>query len=495
MTEFRRAMLYLRRRKGRTILMLILIFVMASFILLGTVLKINVSREIQDIKSKLNNSFILEPPFDDPQFRKYISDDIYTYDGPQVTDEMLESILSVEGVDDYNLQYPYSFVWADVELIPGLDANLANDPSEGMSKEQIDIETKQTFLFTCFNGELDTSFRNGSLTITEGRNITQDDRYVAVISDTLAQRNGLSVGDTIAISAMDTVLSEDGEDGYGYGVLCGDAFELEIIGLFHANFTQNNDPTYTFEGSFIENDIYTDVTSGAKCNENQISYSPVDYSDEDSEFRYNRITFFVNDPGRLDEIIQEVENLNDWDSRLVIQKDSSSYSATIKPLKYISLLSWILLGVGVIGSLIILSLLIKMNITERKREIGILLSLGISRKKIIAQFIMEYLTISAIGLVITFLMSGFMTNICSNAITAVTTPSADAETYEVSIGTDSLLPETEQISSDAVELDCDYNALEAGIIVLIVLGTSCASVLISSRQIIDIKPRELLQTL
>ena len=47
------------------------------------------------------------------------------------------------------------------------------------------------------NSSLDTRFLNGTYKLEEGRHIKSDDSYVALISKELADKNNLSVGDTI----------------------------------------------------------------------------------------------------------------------------------------------------------------------------------------------------------------------------------------------------------------------------------------------------------
>ena len=47
------------------------------------------------------------------------------------------------------------------------------------------------------NSSLDTRFLNGTYKLEEGRHIKADDSYVALISKELADKNNLSVGDTI----------------------------------------------------------------------------------------------------------------------------------------------------------------------------------------------------------------------------------------------------------------------------------------------------------
>lgn len=54
------------------------------------------------------------------------------------------------------------------------------------------------------NSELSLKFLNGTYTLVEGRHIQPDDSYAALISKELADKNGLSVGDDIAMYDLDS---------------------------------------------------------------------------------------------------------------------------------------------------------------------------------------------------------------------------------------------------------------------------------------------------
>ncbi len=56
--------------------------------------------------------------------------------------------------------------------------------------------------FGCYNSDMHEYFRTGAFQLIEGRHIQPDDKYAVVISDVLAGRNGLSVGDFFTAKAI-----------------------------------------------------------------------------------------------------------------------------------------------------------------------------------------------------------------------------------------------------------------------------------------------------
>ncbi|MCQ4762298.1 ABC transporter permease, partial [Alistipes onderdonkii] len=69
-------------------------------------------------------------------------------------------------------------------------------------------------------------FLNGALEISEGRNIKSSDQKKAVISEELADRNKLKIGDKLTISSFNYITGER----------YGNTLELEIVGIFQMNF-------------------------------------------------------------------------------------------------------------------------------------------------------------------------------------------------------------------------------------------------------------------
>ena len=64
MCFWKRAALYLMRKKGRAILMSILMFTMSCFIIVGISLKNSADREISNLRKNLGTGFVLEADID-----------------------------------------------------------------------------------------------------------------------------------------------------------------------------------------------------------------------------------------------------------------------------------------------------------------------------------------------------------------------------------------------------------------------------------------------
>ncbi|MDO5549368.1 MAG: FtsX-like permease family protein [Eubacteriales bacterium] len=487
MTVGKRALLYLTRKKGRSILLILLVFVMSSFILIGNSLKSSADKEIKEIQNSLGNSFILKEPIglvDYPDNYEYVSGDDdplgigVNYIGPKVTPDLIEDILEINDVTDYFATFN-DLAIVDLELKPGLWD--MNTPDEETTEEEINILQHETSVIYCSIGNLHRYFRTGATEIVKGRNIQKEDHYTAIISEYLAEKNHLSVGDTFLISTYAWT------DKISLTVLSDDAITVKIVGIFRANVEQETAIT-TAEDQYLDNFIFTDIMTGTELTKIRDEYLDVEYDEWISEY-----TFFVDNPENIDEIMQQVKESEYWVDGLLLTRDKSSYEASIKPLKQIFILATILVVVGIAGCAIILFLVLTMWIKGRKREVAILLSIGINKKKVIVQMVLECVTVSVVGLVLTFVLSTATINGCCKATEYITAPKSEDPMYKASVHWGFTELDIEKVSSEAVQLDYDLSGRDVVWITLVILAISTGSVLLASNQVMRIKPKELLQ--
>ena len=79
--------------------------------------------------------------------------------------------------------------------------------------------------------ELSYYFQTNTVELIEGRHVCETDRNVVIISDEVAEKNQLNIGDHITGELSKCIL-DGGDKDYIYCEV-----ELEIIGIFHANVT------------------------------------------------------------------------------------------------------------------------------------------------------------------------------------------------------------------------------------------------------------------
>lgn len=217
----------------------------------------------------------------------------------------------------------------------------------------------------------------GQYTLVKGRHITPEDSWSAVISRALAEQNGLSVGDRF-------------EAGYSPGTRAEDPsrpeepFSFTIVGIF--DITGQQTQLNQAEPSMLQNAVFIDAAAG----------HAIDSGDPTlSRYRYG-VIFMVDDPRDLEQTVAAAQsNLDMQHFRCVV--DDTEYRQSVQPLERMEttmkLLTVVLVGIGTI----ILALVLLLWIRQRTKEIGIYLSIGLSKRNILLQLLTESVVSSVIG--------------------------------------------------------------------------------------------------
>lgn len=141
----------------------------------------------------------------------------------------------------------------------------------------------------------------------------------------------------------------------------------------------------------------------------------------------------------MDKIEDQIRELQcvDW-SYYTIQRYDSDYKAAAKPLLSMTLFATGMVAVMIIGTLLILSLVLTMWMRSRKHEIDILISLGIRKRTILAQFLIEMGIVAVAAFLAAYLLASPVTQVIGNTMTEITNPSEESEpfrtTYEATTG-------------------------------------------------------------
>ena len=489
MLIWKRAVLYLIRKKGRTTFLFLYMVAMAVFLLTAFSLKNAAEKELSRLLETFGTGFVIKINTENPANVTVIEENgtiDSRYIGTKITDEMIQKILELEGVTNYTLPREFNSVWTDLKLRPGAWAEEVPDEDTIFTEENLKLLRQTILAYSCTDGELSKNFRTGALEISEGRNLKREDRFRVLVSEELAERNGLSMGDVITIEVKEGIYLPTKE----YHKTWGEPIRLEIVGLFHMNFTQKSSER-TYEEGYMENNIYVD----------QETHKLIDQIIADNwvgefyDVGYPEVVFFVDDPKKTDAIIQEMKEREDIPTdSLTVYPDQTAYEASAKPYSLIRMFSMMLSTIGIVGTGIILYLLMKLTVQRRMHEVGILLSIGMKKCTIVGQMLIECLGVSAAALVLAILLSGPLVSVCSQAAERLAAPDVKEETYRVTLR-DGMYPEMDKISSDEVALSGEVTPETVMLLIVLVSGISTASVLLASVRILETDPKKLLQTM
>ena len=179
---------------------------------------------------------------------------------------------------------------------------------------------------------------------------------------------------------------------------------------------------------------------------------------------------------------------------LIIEADDSAYRAAAKPYKQIEFFAKVLLAAAIVGMGIVLYLLMRLWIRGRMHEAGVLLSVGISKGKIVGQMLVECLAVAVIGVLFSVVLSGTLVDICAGAAEQMTAPEENKQAYEMKV---SNVGEIEVIKTSADEVELGDNVSMQVILftAVMVWGMSSVSILLAAIKITDIEPRRLLSSM
>ncbi len=226
---------------------------------------------------------------------------------------------------------------------------------------------------------LDTKFLNGTYKLEEGRHIKPDDKYVALISKELADKNNLTVDDKITFQ---NGIDEDGTSTFTIvGIFSG------TEGLTHSAITPDGIPA---------NLGYIDVNSLKEIYELQ---------------GYDYLDVYTHTPEEAKELMETIKNLPEVKGKtFVFNVNTEDFDLVSTPLSsFGNMIDTAVLLITVIGSLVII-LLLMLWTKGRKKEIGILLAIGRSKVEITGQLLSENILIGVLSMGATTCLTSILTD-------------------------------------------------------------------------------------
>ena len=361
MSILNRAYLYIIRKKVRSSILFFIVTLISFFLLSGSILNTTVGTISKNLYKDVNFGFTIES---------------IDKSNKEIEKDTLKKINEVDGVNQKNYLYAKSVNVVDKKVV--------------QENQNITIteEMKNKSNLVMMNGITSTKnnidFKSEVLKLEKGRHIEENDQNKILIHEKFASLNNLNMGDKIK-------LEQNGKN-----------IEFEIVGIYSGEKTNN------FEGlssDFIENTVYTDYNSSQKL---------LDYS---SNNRVTSVEYGVNNPTKLDEIIRNVENLGI--NNISVSKSNKNYELVTSSVESITKLTNMIRIGSIIVGIVILSLVLMFWIRERLYEIGVLLSLGITKINLILQFVVETLIVTIFGFLSAFVLEFILLKYISSNATSI----------------------------------------------------------------------------
>ena len=385
---FKRAFLAVRRRKSKSIILFIFLFVVSSMVLCSISIKNATNKSMEDVKKSLSSEITLsqdmsklrenfekrerpeEPGNNDfslEEKKENLKDMHSKMNENSAKKSDVDSISSIDYVADIKYTVSVSGVEENFSLYETTSES-SEDRINGMmpgrmkNSNSLEIEGINTF-------KLQDGYTSGNIELSSGTEFEEDDDDSIIISYELAESNNLKVGDKIKI--------KDSSDK---------SHELTIIGIYQYKTANDQRTNY--------NKVYMNINTAIKF------MSETEYND--GNYNVQDVTFYLDNPDNVDKFITEAnKKVTDLEERnLTLDIDTETYERMVSSLEGVKKFSNIVLSVVIISSIIVISLMIINSLKDRNYEIGVLLSFGEKKRKIIGQFIIELIIIATAGFIL-----------------------------------------------------------------------------------------------
>lgn len=361
MSFIKRAGLYCLRQRFKTVILFLVLTIIATFMLTGIAVRDAAKDATADVQTAIGGKIMLDLDTDghmgNGQQNQWGT--VYGYNGDLITQEIVDAIGKVEGVVDYNSEDTASYYGAGVDFkyLPA---------AFGLSYTQYGEASSYT---ATLSSEKCSKFQSGKYKLVDGRHITPDDKHACLISKELADYNKLSVGDKIKMYSLDSDTIS----------------EFEIVGIFDG----------------------TEGTSGNALTVDEIpaNCGYIDYATMFELFKkelngYQQLTIYVEDPVSVQNVYDKITALPELKGKtLKLSIDTDEYDVVSTPLESMQQLVNTTIIIISVVSVVILTLLLTIWIRGRKKEIGILLSIGKRKVNIILQIFTETIAVAVISFV------------------------------------------------------------------------------------------------
>lgn len=388
MDFIRRAWLFTKAKISRTILLIVAFSAILIFVLSGLIINSAANASIANAKKAAGATVSLsvnmqnviksaqESAQEDTSSSSSSSDSSsqgkrFDISLPTIAESTAKKIANLSGVKSYSFSYSASAdAKSDITKVSESGTSSSSSDTQqgpggqdfpggsdgGMTQSDFTIEGTNDL-------EANTTFTD-AYKITSGRAITSSDEGTnnVVIESTLADQNSLKVGSTF-------VLEDSNSKSY----------TMKVVGI------------YTTSGSSTEssiaymNTMYTSlsVANAMKATTGKISTA----------------TYSMENPADADSFVKKANKLVN-DDNFEVSKNDQAYQNVKSSLNNVASFAKNIVILVAIAGAIILALIVMLMVRERRFEIGVLMSLGETKAKIVAQFFTELFMVMVVSVAI-----------------------------------------------------------------------------------------------
>ena len=351
---------------------------MANLVLAAFIIKSAVSAQMNYAKSTLGGTVSIQPDMDTIRENQKVeiekgtdpSEMFKEMDRPSVNVETANEIATTytDYVKDYSYEVSASANANGLEVVEtrGFGGGMGGFPgmpgsSSKSSSDTLDSDTTISGInsYAYING-----VKNETITIKDGTYFDEESTDSVMVSYEFAELNSLSVGDTIKIKNIYTEKE----------------ITLTVIGIYDSS-----------EERADANTMYMNTETAAKF------LSTDDYND--GNYDVDSVNFYMTNSDNAEEFVNKInEEFSELaENNLKVAVDASEYDSIASSIESVGGFANTILVIVIVAAVIIITLIVTINVKDRRYEIGVLMSLGASKKNVIGQIAAELIMVGTMG--------------------------------------------------------------------------------------------------
>ncbi|OPD24732.1 ABC transporter permease [Clostridium botulinum] len=393
MNFLKRAMLSISKKKIKSLILFVVLLIIANMVLVGLSIQTATKKSTELAREKLGSDVTLRVNEQKLMEQRRNNKEEGSSSRPSLTTDIADALKDNEHVTQYN------YISSSFGLAKNFENVKNEDSSDDASSEEkpkgmfkmggSDVTTMPEISFSgTIATNLLSDFKDGDSKITEGRGITKDDagKNVAVIEKNLAKENSLKVGSKIQVASLDE----------------NTTLELEVVGIYEANSDEstndnrNMDFLNPYNKIYMPYDVVSKVSTGDSTDSKNITSA----------------VYFMDNADNIESFKEYAKNKKIDLETYTLDANDQLYTQMVGPIENVGSFSKTLVATVSIAGAMILVLIIALSLKDRKYEIGVLLSLGESKFKVISQLVVEVILVASIA----FATSAFTGNLAANKI-------------------------------------------------------------------------------
>jgi putative ABC transport system permease protein len=210
----------------------------------------------------------------------------------------------------------------------------------------------------------------GTISLVDGEAYTAESTNAVIVSEQLLDDNSLGVGETIVLK---TVADET-------------EITLTIVGSYKSTDVDENG-----EDTFNNNTIYLNIATAKQFMT----------AEQLENLTVNNVKYYLAKAEEKEAFLAWAdEKFAEQLTNLKLDIDDSSYQTMVGPIENVGSFANVVMWIVIVAAVVIITLIVVINVKDRRYEMGVLLSLGAKRTGILGQVFLELVIVGTVGFVL-----------------------------------------------------------------------------------------------